>query len=129
MSPELVAYLIERHPKFFPPERTFEGKLARKIDCGDGWATLIDHLLGTLSWQVKTSPLGGMRQPVLDIIDRVDGQLRIRFQRPSKRVLLLSAFTESLALEYCESCGKPYQHFCGSPASRRCTSHTQDGSA
>lgn len=128
MSPELTAYLVERHPKFFPPERTSAGKRGRKIDCGDGWANLIDHLLGTLSWQVKTSPGERMRQPVLDLIDRVEGQLRIRFQRPSQRVLLLSNFTEGLALEYCELCGKPYRHFCGSGAVRRCTSHQQEES-
>ena len=129
MSPELIAYLVERYPKFFPPEDTVAGKRARSIDCGDGWANLIEHLLGTLSWQVKTSPLERMRQPVLDCIDRSNGGLRIEFRRPSRRVLLLSNFTESLALEYCEMCGKPYRHFCGSMAVRRCTSHPQDGSA
>ena len=36
MSPELTAYLVEKHPEFFPPEPTAAGERAQNIDCGDG---------------------------------------------------------------------------------------------
>lgn len=80
MSPGLIFQLIERFPEFFPAEHTTAGRRARAIECGEGWFNLINHLLGTLQWHVRTSPLGRMRQPVLVGIDRERGLLRIRFR-------------------------------------------------
>ena len=127
MSPGLIFQLIERFPEFFPTEHTAAGRRARVIDCGDGWFNLINHLLGTLQWQVRTSPLGRTRQPVLVVIDRERGLLRIRFRRPSQHVRLLSAFTEDLASTYCEMCGMPGQEFFDSASEMRirCSTHTR----
>ena len=127
MSAGFISQLIERFPEFFPAELTAAGTRARVIACGDGWLNLINHLLGTLHCQVRTSPLERMRQLVLVRIDRDQGLLRIRFRRPSQRVRLLSASTEDLASTYCEMCGMPGQEFfeLASDMRIRCSTHVR----
>jgi len=91
------------------------------IQCGDGWRTLIDHLLRNVQSHADEQ---GVQPVVLQVKEKL-GALRVYWRDADAVVRALTRFAEDLSNSICEVCGCPGGLVTNQNGGRRtrCASH------
>ena len=105
MTPERETELYSTHPRLliYRPGQGENLPMQFGIECGDGWHSLIDCLLGFAQYRAAQTRV----QPVVLQIKEKLGALRVYWRGADDVVRDLTRLAEDLSEAICECCGHP----------------------
>lgn len=111
MRQELDALLCEKYPKMMVNRNkgVMETCMCWGFECGDGWFTLLDQLMGNIQhhidWKNRTEEI--VPQVTLDQVKEKFGTLRFYYTGGDDYIRGLVSMAESMSGVICEGCGNP----------------------
>jgi hypothetical protein len=111
MKQELDKLLCEKYPKMMVNRNkgVMETCMCWGFECGDGWFTLLDQLMGNIQhhidWKNRTEEL--VPQVTLDQVKEKFGTLRFYYTGGDDYIRGLVSMAESMSGVTCEECGNP----------------------
>ena len=105
MTPERETELYATHPRLliYRPGQGENLPMQFGIECGDGWHSLIDCLLGFAQYHAART---GVQPVVLQINEKL-GTLRVHWRGADEVVRDLTQLADDLSQSICEVCGHP----------------------
>jgi hypothetical protein len=128
MKKELDEYLCKTYPKMMVNRNKpmTETTMCWGFECGDGWFTLLDQLMGNIQHHIDWKNRGGadaVVQVTLDQVKEKFGTLRFYYTGGDDYIDGLVRMAESMSGVICEECGKPGTQTSGGWIKTVCKEH------
>jgi hypothetical protein len=114
MRLELDELLCKKYPKMMVNRNKDmkETCMCWGFECGDGWFTLLDQLMGNIQnhidWKNRTEEV--VKQVTLDQVKEKFGTLRFYYTGGDEYIHGMVTMAESMSGVICEECGNPGEH-------------------